>query len=219
MVRLEKITKQHPKAQKALYQDFCLTLQVNESLALMGPSGSGKTTLLYLLGLLEPPCEGRYYFAEEELLTLHPTAKARFRNTQLGFVFQAHLLIPHLSVLQNVMLPLIYRGISPSQAAKEAHYQLQRIDLGYLHARLPHQLSGGQQQRIAIVRALIGEPKLLLADEPTSALDETAKEEILSLLFTLQKQQGFSMVIATHDAQLANRCQRVLLLNKESQHV
>ncbi len=218
MVKLEKITKQHPKAKRALYQDFCLTIQANESLALMGPSGSGKTTLLYLLGLLEPPCEGRYYFAGEELFQLHPMAKARFRNTQLGFVFQAHLLIPHLSVLQNIMLPLIYRGISHHQAAKQAHSQLQRIDLGDLHARLPHQLSGGQQQRIAIVRALVGEPKLLLADEPTSALDETAKEEILSLLFTLQKQQGFSMVIATHDTLLANRCQRVLLLNKESQY-
>ncbi len=217
MVKLEEITKRHPKAPRALYRDFHLQIVANQSLAMMGPSGSGKTTLLYMLGLLDPPCQGRYYFAGEELFKLTAAAKARFRNTHLGFIFQAHLLIPHLSVLQNIMLPLIYRGLSQSQAAKQAHYQLQRIDLGYLQARLPHQLSGGQQQRIAILRALVGEPKLLLADEPTSALDETAKEEILSLLFTLQRQQGFSMVIATHDSLLANRCQQILLLGKQSQ--
>lgn len=217
MVNLEAITKHHPNAAQALYHNFHLQIAANESLAMMGPSGSGKTTLLYILGLLEPPCQGRYYFAGQELFKLPAAAKARFRNTQIGYIFQSHLLIPHLSVLQNIMLPLIYRGLSPTQAAKQAHYQLQRIELGYLQARLPHQLSGGQQQRIAIVRALVGEPKMLLADEPTSALDEVSKEEILSLLFTLQRQLGFTMVIATHDSLLANRCQRILLLDKQSQ--
>ncbi len=214
MVRLEGITKRFPNARASLYHQFNLALGANQTLAMMGPSGSGKSTLLNILGLLDPPCHGHYFFNDVELLTLNKKEKATFRNIHLGFVFQSHLLIPHLTVLQNLMLPLIYRGLSDEKAKCCARTQLKRLDLENLQQRLPHQLSGGQQQRIAILRALIGEPKLLLADEPTSALDEATKQDILALLFTLQKEQQFSMIIATHDASIARLCDKHLDLGQ-----
>ncbi|MCS5712114.1 ATP-binding cassette domain-containing protein [Candidatus Berkiella aquae] len=212
MVRLEGITKQYPKAPLPVYHHFNLHLPENQSMALMGSSGSGKTTLLYILGLLDSPCHGHYYFEGKELFALTSAEKARFRNAHLGFVFQAHLLIPHLSVLQNLMLPLLYRGISPLEAKQRARMQLKLLELAFLEDRLPSQLSGGQQQRVAILRALIGEPKLLLADEPTSALDDATKQEILTILFSLQQKLKFSMVIATHDATIAKRCDKLLMV-------
>lgn len=216
MVRLEGITKRFPNASAALYSQFHLTLDANQTLAMMGPSGSGKSTLLYILGLLDPPCSGQYFFNEVDLLTQNKKEKASFRNTHLGFVFQSHLLIPHLTVLQNLMLPLIYQGLSDDLAKQRARAQLKTLELEDLQQRLPHQLSGGQQQRIAILRALIGEPKLLLADEPTSALDETTKQDILALLFSLQRAHQFSMIIATHDAGIARLCDKHLQLGKLS---
>ncbi|HRE30851.1 MAG TPA: ABC transporter ATP-binding protein [Candidatus Berkiella sp.] len=214
MVRLEGITKQYSKASLPLYHNFNLHLLENQSLALMGPSGSGKTTLLHILGLLDSPCYGHYYFDKMDLLTLSSAEKARFRNAHLGFIFQAHLLIPHLSVSQNIMLPLLYRGVAPHEAKYRAQKQLELLELAFLENRLPSQLSGGQQQRIAILRALIGEPKLLLADEPTSALDEVTKQEILTILFLLQQKLKFSMVIATHDMAIAHRCEKLLTVDK-----
>lgn len=214
MVKLEGITKRYLNAPMALYSELNITLGANQTMAMMGRSGSGKTTLLYILGLLDSPCQGQYWFDGVNLLSLSQTEKARFRNQQLGFVFQSHLLIPHLSVLQNLMLPLVYRGISADEAMIRARVQLQTLDLESLQRRLPHQLSGGQQQRVSILRALIGEPKLLLADEPTSALDEATKHEILSLLFSLQKTRQFSMMIATHDPLLADLCDTILPLDR-----
>lgn len=214
MLRLEGITKRYPNAPYALYRDLEFSLSAQQSMAMMGPSGSGKTTLLYILGLLDKPCSGRYWFEGNDVLQLDHKAKATFRNLKLGFVFQSHLLIPHLRVLDNLMLPLIYRGKTPSQAEWCAIKQLEKLDLQHLANRLPFQLSGGQQQRVAVLRALIGEPKLLLADEPTSALDEASKKDILSLLFTLQKTQGFSMIIATHDHSIAKLCDSVFEVDK-----
>jgi len=210
MVKLQGITKRYPNATSPLYSQLELSLNANQSMAMMGPSGSGKTTLLYILGLLDPPCAGQYFFNGVDLFTLSHAQKAKFRNTELGFIFQAHMLIPHLTVEQNLMLPLIYRGLSEVVASKRANTQLHSLELAYLAQRLPHQLSGGQQQRVAILRALIGEPKLLLADEPTSALDDSTKQDILSLLLNLQKVQQFAMVIATHDVSIAGLCDRLL---------
>lgn len=209
MVKLQGITKRYPKAVSPLYNQLDLSLNASQSMALMGPSGSGKTTLLYILGLLDPPCAGQYFFNGVDLLTLSHAQKAKFRNAELGFIFQAHLLIPHLTVQQNLMLPLIYRGHTENAAISGASAALQTLELEYLAQRLPHQLSGGQQQRVAILRALIGEPKLLLADEPTSALDDNTKQDILSLLLTLQKAKQFAMIIATHDTSIAGLCNRV----------
>jgi putative ABC transport system ATP-binding protein len=214
MVKLEGITKRYPNAEQALYSQLELSLNAHQSMALMGPSGSGKTTLLYILGLLDKPCSGHYWFEGIDVLQLSHTEKAAFRNLKLGFVFQSHLLIPHLRVVDNLMLPLIYRGVTPFQAEISAIRQLAKLDLQHLANRLPFQLSGGQQQRIAVLRALIGEPKLLLADEPTSALDDTSKQDILSLLFSLQKTYGFSMVIATHDNTIAKQCDSVFEVDK-----
>jgi putative ABC transport system ATP-binding protein len=214
MLKLEGITKRYPNAVNALYSQLELSLNAHQSMAMMGPSGSGKTTLLYILGLLDQPCSGRYWFEGVDILQLNHADKAAFRNRTLGFVFQSHLLIPHLRVIDNLMLPLIYRGETPQYAELCANRQLERLELQHLANRLPCQLSGGQQQRIAVLRALIGEPKLLLADEPTSALDESTKQDILSLLFSLQKSQGFSMIIATHDHAIAKLCDHVVEVDK-----
>lgn len=212
MIKLEGVTKQHSNAAQPLYRDLSLSVKHNQTLALMGPSGSGKTTLLYLLGLLDAPNSGRYLFEGNDLLSLSHQDKAVFRNTELGFIFQAHLLIPHLDVLNNLMLPLIYRGIKPQSAKEKALAQLETINLAHLQKRLPSQLSGGQQQRIAILRSLIGEPKLLLADEPTSALDENTKQDILSLLWELKKTYAFALIIATHDVSIAKLCDECLTI-------
>ncbi|MGE3319410.1 MAG: ABC transporter ATP-binding protein [Candidatus Berkiella sp.] len=212
MIRLKGVTKQYPNSSLPLYNQLSLTVEPNQTMALMGPSGSGKTTLLYILGLLDAPCSGQYLFEGKDLLNLNHQEKALFRNTQMGFVFQAHLLIPHLDVLHNLMLPLIYRGITPKRAKHKALAQLEAVNLAHLQKRLPSQLSGGQQQRVAILRALIGEPKLLLADEPTSALDDKTKQEILSLLWELKSFYAFSLIIATHDVFIAKMCDECLTI-------
>jgi putative ABC transport system ATP-binding protein len=132
----------------------------------------------------------------------------------VGFVFQSALLIPYLSILQNIVLPLYYRGVCASSAESRATELLEALGLMGLMRRYPHQISGGQQQRVAIARALIGEPKLLLADEPTSALDEQTKVEVLDLLFALQKHHQFALVIVTHDKTLSSYCHRTIYLNQ-----
>jgi len=212
MIRLEGVSKRYPQAPAPLYNQLSLTVKSNQTMAMMGASGSGKTTLLYILGLLDAPCRGQYFFEGKDLLTLTHQEKAAFRNKQMGFIFQAHLLVPHLDVLHNLMLPLIYRGIRPTQAKQKALAQLESIGLGSLQARLPSQLSGGQQQRVAILRALIGEPKLILADEPTSALDENTKQDILSLLWELKRIYAFTLIIATHDLSIAQWCDECLTI-------
>jgi putative ABC transport system ATP-binding protein len=216
MVKLQGINKQYPNAPKLLFQEINLTVSANQSIALMGPSGSGKTSLLNILGLLDSPTQGCYTFDNQNLLALSKHEKAKFRNLHLGFVFQAHLLIPYLPVIDNLMLPLTYRGILPKHAHARGLAKLEALGLIHLKNRLPHQLSGGQQQRVAIARALVGEPKLLLADEPTSALDEETKQDILALLFAMQKVQHFAMVIATHDQSIARLCDSVELIGKHA---
>ena len=180
----------------------------------MGPSGTGKTTLLSILGLLDSPCQGQYFLREKEILSLSHQDKAKLRNTVFGFVFQAHLLIPHYTCLDNCALPLYYRGLSPQSAYEQAQKVLTALGLKGLEKRFAHELSGGQQQRISIARAIVGSPEILLADEPTSALDKSTKEEVLDLLFFLAKERKFSLVLVTHDETVAMRCSRIVHLHK-----
>ncbi len=215
IAKLINISKIFPQSDVAVLEKFNLDIGYNESIAIMGASGSGKTTLLSILGLLDSPNQGQYFLHDKEILQLSHQHKAKIRNTMFGFVFQSHLLIPHYTCLENCALPLYYRGLVPREAHEEAESVLNALGLQELSKRLPHQLSGGQQQRVSIARAMVTKPEILLADEPTSALDTATKEEVLDLLFTLAEERKFSLVMVTHDQTVANRCSRIIQLNKQ----
>lgn len=187
-----------------------VTIRINkgERCAILGPSGSGKSTLLSLLGLLDQPTRGRYLFDGIDVSKMNGDTRASLRNNHIGFIFQGFNLLPTLTALENVALPLFYRGLPKPEAHKRARYQLDQIGLGErLHFR-PASLSGGQCQRVAIARALVGKPDLILADEPTGNLDSTNAEEIFNLLLKLNNLYQVTLVIVTHDNTLAERMDR-----------
>jgi putative ABC transport system ATP-binding protein len=181
------------------------------SIAIVGASGSGKTTLLGLLAGLDLPTEGEVWLDGESLTTLDEDARAALRQRLLGFVFQSFQLLPALTALENVMLPLELAGVD--DARERARAWLERVGLGKRMHHYPRQLSGGEQQRVAIARAFAGEPKLLMADEPTGNLDGATGAEIAELMFRLNREHGTTLVLVTHDAQLASRCERRLSLS------
>lgn len=181
------------------------------SIAIVGASGSGKTTLLGLLAGLDLPTEGEVWLDGESLTTLDEDARAALRQRLLGFVFQSFQLLPALTALENVMLPLELAGVD--DARERARAWLERVGLGKRMHHYPRQLSGGEQQRVAIARAFAGEPKLLMADEPTGNLDGATGGEIAELMFRLNREHGTTLVLVTHDAQLASRCERRLSLS------
>lgn len=183
-----------------------------ELVALMGPSGSGKSTLMNLIGLLDRPTSGAYFLQDLEVSKLDKDALARLRNEQIGFVFQQFFLLPRLNALQNVCLPLSYRGVEKKDATQCAMDKLKRVGMADYWHHLPSELSGGQQQRVAIARALITEPTLILADEPTGALDSKTGDEVMSILTALNREQGATILIVTHDQDIANQCQRTVHL-------
>jgi predicted ABC-type transport system involved in lysophospholipase L1 biosynthesis ATPase subunit len=189
-------------------------LQAGESVALLGASGSGKSTLLHLLGGLEEPDGGRVWIAGVDLFGLGAEARARLRGQQVGFVFQFHHLLGELSALENVALPLWMGGASRREAFRRARALLERLGLGDRLDHRPSELSGGEQQRVAIARALIRDPVLLLADEPTGNLDARARDEVLELFEELRRERRTALLLATHDVQIASRCERRLLLEE-----
>ena len=182
------------------------------SLAIVGPSGSGKSTLLGLLAGLDLPSSGRVRLDGVDLGTLDEDARAALRASRLGFVFQNFQLVEHLSALDNVRLPLDIRG-ERGDTAQAARAMLERVGLGARLRQLPAQLSGGEQQRVALARAFVTQPQLLLADEPTGNLDAATGHAIIELLFALQREQGSTLVLVTHDTELAARCDAVLELH------
>jgi putative ABC transport system ATP-binding protein len=184
---------------------------VGEYVALMGPSGSGKSTLMNVIGLLDRPTEGRVTMAGEDVSTLDARAQARLRNRHVGFVFQSFHLLPRLSAVENVEVPLTYAGYRPAVRRRRALEMLERTGLADRAHHQPSQLSGGQRQRVAIARALAMEPSLLLADEPTGNLDSETGGEVLAL-FDLLHAAGATIVMVTHEADVAARCQRALRL-------
>jgi putative ABC transport system ATP-binding protein len=185
-----------------------LLISRGETCALVGASGSGKSTLLNILGLLEAPASGQLMFAGQDLQRATPDQLAHRRNRDIGFVFQAFNLLPRLSALDNVALPLSYRGLSRQQARLRALEQLALVGLADRANHRPADLSGGQRQRVAIARALVGQPRLILADEPTGNLDSHTANEIMALLLELNRQQGVTLVMVTHDTALAARLDR-----------
>jgi putative ABC transport system ATP-binding protein len=189
-----------------------LGIERGEYAAVIGPSGSGKSTLMNILGALDRPSAGQYSFDGEEVSSLSDDEQAEFRNRRIGFVFQSFQLLPRLTALQNVELPMIYGGLPPAQRRERAAMLLERIGLGGRLGHKPTQLSGGQQQRVAIARALANEPDLLLADEPTGALDQATGKEVLSLFETLNG-EGLTLIVVTHDAGVAARASRRIVFS------
>lgn len=183
-----------------------------ELMAVEGPSGSGKSTLLHLLGALDSPDQGSILIGGEDLATLDATRLAAFRNRTIGFIFQFHRLLPDFDALENVMLPGRIAGQAPLKVARRAQQLLEEVGLADRLDHFPNQLSGGERQRVALCRALVMEPPLLLADEPTGNLDPKSAEQVFKLLLDLQEQHGTTTVLVTHNPALADRCGRILYL-------
>jgi ABC-type lipoprotein export system ATPase subunit len=189
-----------------------LDIARGEMVALMGASGSGKTTLMNLLGCLDRPTSGQYWLDGEEISQLSPQQRADVRNRMIGFVFQSFNLLPRTSALENVLMPLDYshQHISEQEANERGTRLLELVGLGHRMDHHPSQMSGGQQQRVAIARALVNNPPLLLADEPTGNLDSTTTEEILQTFKKLNKEQGITIVIVTHEPDVGAHCGRII---------
>ncbi len=189
-----------------------LTIDRGEFVAVMGTSGSGKSTLMNILGCLDQPTRGRYELDGLDVAAAKPDLLAELRNRQIGFVFQSFNLIPRTSALENAQLPLFYRGISIKDQRKQAAAALQRVGLAGREQHYPTQLSGGQQQRVAIARALVGAPSILFADEPTGNLDTASSREIMSILDQLNREDGITIVLVTHESDIAAYASRELVM-------
>ena len=209
MLQMEKLQKVYRTEMVETYalRDFNLTVNEGEFVAVTGPSGSGKTTFLTIAGLLEAFSAGTYKLDGIDVSRMGDGERSRIRNQKIGFIFQAFNLIPDLNVLDNIEVPLRYRGFGAAERRKRAAEALARVGLSARGKHYPAELSGGQQQRVAIARALAGEPRLLLADEPTGNLDSTMARSVMELLEELHR-DGATIVMVTHDPQLAARAQR-----------
>lgn len=212
LICLEKVTYAYTtgaSTQNVLH-DVSFSIPKGQSCAIVGASGSGKSTLLNLIGLLDEPTTGRLLLAGEDMSRVNAESRAIARNRLIGFVFQSFNLLPRLNALDNVALPLLYRGVSQPQARQAAMVQLERVGLASHHHHRPADMSGGQRQRVAIARALIGEPGLLLADEPTGNLDSQTAHDIIELLLSLNHEYGTTLVVVTHDNGIAQRMARCI---------
>lgn len=192
-------------------KDVTLTINKNEYVALMGPSGSGKSTLMNLLGCLDSPSSGQYWLNGIEVSTMDDGELAEVRNKQIGFVFQTFNLLPRLSALENVALPLVYAGYSKDERLEKARITLESVGLGDRVMHKPNELSGGQRQRVAVARALVNDPAIILADEPTGNLDTKTSYEIMTL-FEQIHQAGNTVILVTHEQDIAQHAHRIVRL-------
>jgi putative ABC transport system ATP-binding protein len=211
MIRLEGITKVYPMGKRELtvLKGITLNIERGELVAVMGASGSGKTTLLNLIGCLDRPTSGSYYFEGREVSRLNSGELAQVRGRRVGFIFQTFNLLSRLTALANVELGLAYTGGVDHKRALEA---LARVGLSDRVNHRPVELSGGEQQRVAIARAIVKNPSLFLADEPTGQLDSRSGQEIVSILTSLHAEQGVTVLMVTHDMNIARNCQRIIYL-------
>ena len=214
LIELAGITKSYRNAEVVTPVLFGIDLTVHQGdyLALMGPSGSGKSTLMNLLGLLDRADGGRYGLDGADVTGLSAAQHAQVRNRTIGFVFQSYNLLKRMNVLDNVALPLLYAGRRRADARQRALHLLEQVGLRTLGQRMPNQLSGGQQQRVAIARALANDPLLLLADEPTGNLDTKTANDVLQVIGQLNREQGLTVVIVTHEHDVANHAKRLVKL-------
>lgn len=210
MIQLEGITKSFGSLQ--VLKGIDLTIDKGEVVSIVGPSGAGKTTLLQIMGTLDKPDAGRIILNNVEVNRLKDKEQAAFRNKEIGFVFQFHQLLPEFTALENVMIPSLINGISGKNARKEAEAMLDFLGLSGRASHKPAELSGGEKQRVAVARALINHPSVVLADEPSGSLDTQNKEELHRLFFELRDKLGQTFVIVTHDESLAAQTDRTIHL-------
>jgi len=193
-------------------QGVSFDIKQGEFVAIMGPSGSGKSTLMNLIGCLDTPTSGSYLLDGQEVAALNGNDLSAVRARKLGFVFQQYMLLPRQSALRNVEMPLIYRGLRAAERRRRAETALRIVGMGPRMGHRPNELSGGQQQRVAIARALVGSPAVMLADEPTGALDSKTSVEIMNVLQRLNREQDLTVIVVTHEADIAAYAQRVLTM-------
>ncbi|KXO07219.1 Macrolide export ATP-binding/permease protein MacB [Moritella sp. JT01] len=211
LVILNGISKHYKSGDEEIRALDRVSLSINkgEFLSILGPSGSGKSTLMNMLGCLDKPTLGEYYLNSQDVSALSGNQLAKIRNLNIGFVFQSFNLLEYASALENVALPLVYRGVKAAERRKKAAALLERVGLGDRMHHKPNQLSGGQKQRVAIARALVNDPQIILADEPTGALDSKSGAEIEALFNELHR-EGRTLIIVTHDNALAQRTKRII---------
>lgn len=213
IISMKKICKTFPLEvggeQQVLF-DISFTINPGEFVAIMGPSGSGKSTCMNIIGALDSATSGTYELYGKDITTLTPDELAKIRNEYIGFVFQNFNLLPKRNILDNVMLPLMYRGLPMGERLERAREMLNLVNLENFETYLPTQLSGGMKQRVAIARALAGDPKLILADEPTGALDSKMGNEILRFFKKLNKELGITIIMITHEFEIAQYASRVI---------
>lgn len=211
MIEITEIVKTYNAGMQPVHalRGVSLKIQAGEYVAIMGASGSGKSTLMHLLGCLDRPTSGRYVLAGKEVQTLSQDELAEVRNRLIGFVFQQFNLLPRMTALENVMLPLVYAKVEPATRKERAETVLKLVGLGERMHHRPNQLSGGQQQRVSIARSLVNEPQIIVADEPTGALDSHTSAEIMTLLKELHS-QGMTVILVTHDSEIASYARRLI---------
>lgn len=216
MLKVERLTKSYATAAGplAVLREVSFELAAGSSLAVVGPSGSGKTTLLGLCAGLDRPSGGEVVVAGEAIGAMSEDERARVRNDHVGFVFQNFQLIPTLTALENVLVPVELSGRGGAGKTAEARALLERVGLGERYEHYPVQLSGGEQQRVALARAFINAPKILFCDEPTGNLDGDTAHTVVELIFELNREKGTTLVLVTHDLELAKRCERLLRLRR-----
>ncbi len=213
IIHLENITKSYYMGRHELQVLNGITMDIsrNEYVALMGPSGSGKSTLMNILGCLDTPTGGRYILNEQDVSQMKDNDLAEIRNREIGFVFQQFNLLPRLTALENVALPLVYAGVGKKQRTEKAMQVLEMVSLTDRSHHKPNELSGGQCQRVAIARALVNDPSIILADEPTGNLDTKTSYEIMDIFDRIYK-NGNTIVVVTHEEDIARRARRVIRL-------
>ncbi|MDR9792909.1 ABC transporter ATP-binding protein [Aeribacillus sp. FSL K6-8210] len=213
MIKLEDVTKSYRNGKETMdvLKSINLEIRQGEFVAIMGPSGSGKSTLMNIIGCLDRPTSGAYYFEGKDISSLNDQELAKIRNKKIGFVFQQFHLLPRLSALKNVELPMIYAGIGKKQRDELAKQALIKVGLGDRIQHMPNELSGGQKQRVAIARAIVNNPKLILADEPTGALDTKTSEAIMEQ-FTMLNKEGTTIIVVTHEHEVAQFAKRTIVV-------
>jgi lipoprotein-releasing system ATP-binding protein len=220
LVRVDKLGKVYRSGDSALviFHELDLSVGAGDQVAIIGPSGAGKSTLLHLIAGLDKPSSGKIYYKEKEITDLPERELSEFRNREIGYVWQQHHLLPEFTAEENVMMPLLIRGVSRSKARAEAQVCLDEVKLVNRGHHRAGELSGGEQQRIAIARALVSGPSLLLADEPTGNLDTRTGEMVFELLADLRRQRNLTTILVTHNLQFARQCDRVLSLEGGALH-
>lgn len=213
MIRLNNLRKLYTteEVETTALNNVTMEVKEGEFVSIMGPSGCGKSTLLNILGMLDNPSDGEFFFLNTEVSKFSERQRANLRKSNIGFVFQSFNLIDELTVYENVELPLIYLGTASADRKKRVEAVLERMQIMHRRNHFPQQLSGGQQQRVAVARALVGNPKLILADEPTGNLDSRNGDEVMSMLTQLNE-GGTTIIMVTHSPSYADYCQRVIHL-------